>query len=133
MSLDDKSTNTDVITSLEVEDMPVAPEPVESNWFSLMPMLLIFVLFYFFLIRPQEKRRREHENFVSSVKKGEEVVTNSGLFGIIRKINDNDDTVIIEIAKDVEIKILKNSISDIINRKKDNKTQPEKVAKKKTK
>ena len=109
--------DTDIITSSEVEDMPVAPPPVESNWFSFVPMLLIFILFYFFLIRPQEKRRREHEDFVAGVKKGEEVLTNSGLFGVVRKINDSDDTVMIEVAKDIEIKVLKNSIANITSRK----------------
>ena len=81
-------------------------------------MVLIFVVFYFLLIRPQEKKRRNQETLVSGVKKGEEVMTNSGLFGVISKINDSDNTVMLQIAKDVEIKVLKTSIADIVSRSK---------------
>ncbi|GAB4166724.1 MAG: preprotein translocase subunit YajC [Rickettsiaceae bacterium] len=107
---------TDTITVQDTESVPVAPPPVESGWTSLIPMVLIFVVFYFLLIRPQEKRRREHENLVSGVKKGEEVMTNSGLFGIVTKINDSDSTVMVQVAKDVEVKVLKSSIANIVSR-----------------
>ena len=76
------------------------------------------MVFYFLLIRPQEKKRRNQETLVSGVKKGEEVMTNSGLFGVISKINDSDNTVMLQIAKDVEIKVLKTSIADIVSRSK---------------
>ncbi|MGC0371324.1 MAG: hypothetical protein DGJ47_000010 [Rickettsiaceae bacterium] len=116
------SANTpDTISIQEVEEMPVAPPAVESGWLGLMPMVLIFVLFYFLLIRPQEKKRREHEDFVAGVKKGEEIITNSGLFGRVSKINDSDNTIIVEIAKNIEVKMQKNSIADITNRQ--NKTK----------
>ena len=84
-------------------------------------MVLIFVVFYFLLIRPQEKKRRTQETLVSGVKKGgvlEEVMTNSGLFGVVTKINDSDNTIMVQIAKEVEVKVLKNSIADIISRSK---------------
>lgn len=70
------------------------------------------------LIRPQEKKRRQQDALVSGVKKGEEVLTNAGLFGTVIRINDSDNTVMLQIAKDVEVKILKNSISDIVSRNK---------------
>lgn len=110
---------TDTITVQDTSSAAAAPPPVESNgWTSLVPMVLIFVVFYFLLIRPQEKKRRNQETLVSGVKKGEEVMTNSGLFGVISKINDSDNTVMLQIAKDVEIKVLKTSIADIVSRSK---------------
>jgi preprotein translocase subunit YajC len=110
---------TDTITVQDTSSAAAAPPPVESNgWTSLVPMVLIFVVFYFLLIRPQEKKRRNQEALVSGVKKGEEVMTNSGLFGVISKINDSDNTVMLQIAKDVEIKVLKTSIADIVSRSK---------------
>ena len=110
-------TTTDTITVQDASSAPAAPPPVESSgWMSLVPMVLIFVVFYFLLIRPQEKKRRNQETLVSGVKKGEEVMTNSGLFGIVTKINDSDNTIMVQIAKDVEVKVLKNSIADIISR-----------------
>jgi len=112
-------TTTDTITVQDASSAPAAPPPVESSgWMSLVPMVLIFVVFYFLLIRPQEKKRRNQETLVSGVKKGEEVMTNSGLFGVVTKINDSDNTVMVQIAKDVEVKVLKNSIADIISRSK---------------
>lgn len=110
---------TDTITVQDTSSAAAAPPPVESNgWTSLVPMVLIFAVFYFLLIRPQEKKRRNQETLVSGVKKGEEVMTNSGLFGVISKINDSDNTVMLQIAKDVEIKVLKTSIADIVSRSK---------------
>lgn len=108
---------TETITVQDTDTTPVAPQPIESGWTSLVPMVLIFAVFYFFLIRPQEKKRREQEDMVSSVKRGEEVITNSGIYGVIRKINDSDNTVMLEIASGVEIRVLKSCIVDITSRK----------------
>lgn len=99
----------------ETTSLPVAPEPVQSGWMSMVPMVLIFVVFYFLLIRPQEKRRRQQQELVGGVKKGEEVVTSSGICGVVSKVND-DNTVEVEIAKDVSIKVLKTAIADITSR-----------------
>lgn len=93
-------------------------------------MLLIFVVFYFFLIRPQEKRRREKESLVNSVKKGEEVVTTGGIFGVVSKVNDGDNTVDLQIAENINIKILKTAISDLTSR---NNTKPKVPTEKKSK
>lgn len=117
MNTENNNDNTDTITVQDTEIAPIAPEPIQSGWTSMIPMVLIFVVFYFLLIRPQEKRRRAQENLVSSVKKGEEVMTSTGLFGVISKINDSDNTIMLQVAKDVEVKILKSSISDIVGRK----------------
>lgn len=111
---------TDTITVQDTNVAPTAPESMDNaSWQSVIPMVLIFVVFYFFLIRPQEKKRKQQEQLISGVKVGEEVLTNSGIFGIVRKVNDSDNFAYIEIAKDVQIKIMKNSITDIINRKKE--------------
>ena len=117
MNTENNNDNTDTITVQDTEIAPIAPEPIQSGWTSMIPMVLIFVVFYFLLIRPQEKRRRAQENLVSSVKKGEEVMTSTGLFGVISKINDSDNTIMLQVAKEVEVKILKSSISDIVGRK----------------
>jgi len=116
----------DTIALQETETTPNSPESMETSiWSNLVPMLLIFVVFYFLLIRPQEKKRKEQEALVLGIKKGEEVLTNAGLFGTVTKINDSDNTIILQIAKDTEIKILKNSIADITSRT-DNKEKKKK-------
>jgi preprotein translocase subunit YajC len=122
-----ENNNSDTIVSQETTTPPKAPDQIQSSLSSIVPMVLIFAVFYFLLLRPQEKRRRAQEDLVKGVKKGEEVSTNSGIFGTVTKINDSDHTVELEIAKDTQIKILKTAISDIISRKKEEK--PKKVTK----
>jgi preprotein translocase subunit YajC len=127
-----KATSSDTVTLQDSDALPKAPESLGNSWTSLVPMVLIFAVFYFLLIRPQEKRRRAQQDLVSGVKKGEEVLTNSGIIGIVSKINDSDNTVHISIAKDVEIKMLKTSISDILSRSKKEEAKDNKsLAKKK--
>lgn len=97
--------------------IPNPPEQPGSSWMSMLPLVMIVVVFYFFLIRPQEKKRKEQEELVKSVKKGEEVVTLSGIYGTVKKVNDTDATVELEIADKVSIKVLKSSIADVVSRK----------------
>lgn len=81
----------------------------EANPFmSFLPLLLIIVVFYFFMIRPQMKRQKETRKFRESLKKGDQVVTTGGIYGKIAEVKET--TVILEIAKDVLIKVDKNGI-----------------------
>lgn len=85
-----------------------------SSLMSLLPMVLIFVIFYFFLIRPQVKKQRAVESMISELKKGDEVVAGGGLYGVISKIEDN--IVHLEIADNVKIKVLKTSITECLSK-----------------
>jgi preprotein translocase subunit YajC len=135
MFIENAYAESDTITVQDTEAAPKAPPSMmESGWASMMPMILIFAVFYFLLIRPQEKRRRQQESLVAGVKIGEEVLTNSGIYGTVTKINDSDNTVYVQVAKDVEIKFLKNSIADVISRsKKEVPNDPKKALPKKSK
>ncbi|WP_253308553.1 MULTISPECIES: preprotein translocase subunit YajC [unclassified Rickettsia] len=124
------ANNSDIIEIQETEVVPVETAQAPSGWTSLIPMVLIFAVFYFLLLRPQEKRRRQRESLVSDVKKGEEILTNSGIFGTVSKVNDTDNKIEVEIAKDVHIKILKSAIVDITSRPKEIKTNKKDINKK---
>ncbi|WP_341790274.1 preprotein translocase subunit YajC [Rickettsia endosymbiont of Polydrusus tereticollis] len=124
------ANNSDIIEIQETEVVPVEPSQPFSGLTSLIPMVLIFAVFYFLLLRPQEKRRRQREKLVGDVKKGEEVLTNSGIFGTVSKVNDTDNKIEVEIAKDVHIKILKSAIVDITSRPKEIKTNKKDINKK---
>lgn len=114
--MSNQNIDTNAITV--AQEIPgIAPDATQNTFTSLVPLILIFVVFYFLLIRPQEKKRREQEEMVSTVKKGEEVLTQSGIYGVVTKVSDTEPTVEISIAKDVDVKILKSSISTIISRK----------------
>ena len=75
----------------------------------ILMMVLIFVVFYFFMIRPQQKRQKEIKKQRENMQPGDKVVTSGGIYGKIREIKD-DNTVIIEIAESVRIKVDKSSV-----------------------
>ena len=60
------------------------------------PLILIFVVAYFFMIRPQMKRQKDEKKFLSEIKKGDKVITKSGLYGKIVELNDKDNSCVIE-------------------------------------
>ncbi len=75
---------------------------------SFVPLILIFVVFYFLLIRPQQKKAKEHQAYLSNLKKGEKVITSGGIHGRITGLTDT--TVTLEIAENVRIKVTRSSI-----------------------
>ncbi len=85
------------------------PQGQEANpWMSMLPLLLIIVVFYFFMIRPQMKRQKEVRKFRESLAKGDKVVTTGGIYGKIVEVKET--TIILEVAKDVNIVVDKNGI-----------------------
>ena len=79
-----------------------------NQWSFLIMMILIFVVFYFFMIRPQTKKQKELQKQRESMKKGDKVVTAGGIYGEIKEVQDA--AFIITIAKDVTIKVSKESV-----------------------
>lgn len=77
----------------------------ENPWMSFLPFLLIIVVFYFFMIRPQMKRQKEVRNFREALKKGDKVMTTSGVHGVVNEIGDS--WALVEIAPNVKIKVEK--------------------------
>ena len=78
----------------------------------IMPWLLIFIIFYVLLIRPQQRRAKEHQAELSSVKKGDEVVTGGGLRGRVTKVSDAE--VEVEIAQGVRVRAVKSTLAQIV-------------------
>ncbi len=74
-----------------------------------LPMLLIIVVFYFFMIRPQMKKAKDHKKFVEELKKGDKIVTTSGIHGKI--VDLNDTTFLIEVESGTKIRFEKSSVS----------------------
>jgi preprotein translocase subunit YajC len=74
-----------------------------------LPMLLIIVVFYFFMIRPQMKKAKDHKKFVEELKKGDKVITTSGIHGKIVEMNDS--TFLIEVESGTKIRFEKSSVS----------------------
>lgn len=74
-----------------------------------LPMLLIIVVFYFFMIRPQMKKAKDHKKFVADLKKGDKVITLSGIHGKI--VDLNDTTFLIEVESGTKIRFEKSAVS----------------------
>lgn len=81
---------------------------------AFIPLILMFAIFYFLLIRPQQKKAKEHKNMVASIKKGDRVVNSGGLHGVVTGITD--DTVTMEIAPKVRVKVSRGSIAGVAGR-----------------
>jgi len=89
-------------------DAPPAADPIMG----FLPLILIFVVFYFLLIRPQQKRAKEHKAMVSTLKKGDWVVTNGGLLGRVADLGEN--FVKLEISDGVEIKVQRPAVAALM-------------------
>jgi preprotein translocase subunit YajC len=82
-------------------------------WTSLVPLVLLIVVFYFALIRPQQKKSKEHAELLKSVHPGDKIVTSSGIIGVIVAVKDK--TVSIRSA-DAKFEITKVAIAEIVER-----------------
>lgn len=90
-----------------------AAAPAEPNpMITLLMFGGLFIFMYFVIIRPQQKRRKEHANLVSSLNKGDEVVTNSGILGKISKVEGN--FLVLEVSDTVELKFQKDAVHAVL-------------------
>ena len=73
---------------------------------TLYQLLILFLLFYLFLIRPELKKAKKHQEMLAGLRKGDKILTRGGLYGVISKV-ENDNDLLIKIADGVEVKINK--------------------------
>ncbi len=82
-----------------------------STILSFLPFILIFVIFYFLLILPQQKRQKKLKAMLEALKKGDKIVTSSGIWGTITNLGK--DTVTVQIADNTKIKVQRDHISRV--------------------
>ena len=80
-------------------------------------MLIIYVvafiaIFYFMAIRPQQRQRKAHAALLSALKKGDRIVTAAGIYGTVKRVEEN--IVVVEVAKGVTMKISRRAVAEII-------------------
>jgi preprotein translocase subunit YajC len=89
-----------------------ATSNTSSNPLTLfLPLILMGGVFYFLLIRPQQKRVRAQQDLVNAVEVGDEIMTSGGIFGTIAEMDDDEGTVLVEIAPGTRIRMVKSGIS----------------------
>jgi len=81
----------------------------------LFPLILIFVVFYFLLIRPQQAKVKAQREMLGGVKRGDRVVTGGGIIGLVTKVI-GDNELQVELAEGVRVRIIKQTITDIVSR-----------------
>ena len=81
-----------------------------QQYSGLLMIVAIFAIMYIFMIRPQQKRQKEIQNFRNSITVGQAVVTAGGIYGVVKQIDENDNTLKIEVANGVCIKVDRNSV-----------------------
>ncbi len=89
-----------------------APAQSEGSLMSLLPLIGIFVIFYLLLIRPQSRRAKEHKQMIEALQRGDEIITSGGELGLL--LNVSDSYVIVEIAPNVEITLLKTAVQTLL-------------------
>ena len=89
-------------------------DPTTDLLVRLFPFAIIFVVFYFMMIRPQQRRLKEHQEMIGNLKRGDVVVTSGGLIGKVKSVADDEARV--EIATNVEVRVIRSTITEIRTR-----------------
>ncbi|MBL7128982.1 MAG: preprotein translocase subunit YajC [Ignavibacteria bacterium] len=79
---------------------------------SMLPFILIILVFYFLILRPQQKRQKDKQKMLQSVKKGDKVITAGGMHGQVEGVEDK--IVLVKIADGIKVKVEKSSIGNIV-------------------
>ncbi len=102
-----------------------------------LPLVLIFVVFYFLLIRPQQQKQKDQKQMLAAIKRGDRVVTGGGILGVVQRVpmvSDKDGKQVasqeieVEIAPNIRVTILRDTISSVIKPAVANDTKPAKKA-----
>jgi preprotein translocase subunit YajC len=88
-----------------------AAAPAGDMW-SMLPIVLMFVVLYFIMIRPQMKRAKEHKAMIDALQKGDEVIAAGGVVGKVGKINEN--YVALQIAEGVEVMVQRAAVQLVL-------------------
>jgi len=102
--------NSTLFAMMPSDPSGAGPSPISM----LLPLVGMLAIFYFLLIRPQQKRQKELQKMISALKKGDRVVTASGMYGSIAGLRD--DVVVVEIADGVKVEMLRNAVTGVVAR-----------------
>lgn len=81
---------------------------------NLIPLILMFAVFYWLLIRPQQQQRKKHQEMLRSLKTGDQVLTQGGIYGTIVGFGE-DNRIKLKIAENVKIDVARSYIADKVS------------------
>jgi preprotein translocase subunit YajC len=82
------------------------------DYVSLLPLVLIFVVFYFLLIRPQQTKLKQHRAMIEAIRRGDVITTGGGMIGKVTRILD-DGTLQLEIADNVRVRVVRATVAEV--------------------
>ena len=89
--------------------------PAAGGGMEMIIMLAVFgFIFYFMIYRPQAKRAKEHRNLMSSLSKGDEVLTSGGLVGKIAKVSADSDYIVLALNDQTQVTIKRDFVSAVL-------------------
>ena len=86
-----------------------------ANAGQFLPIVLIMGVFYFLLFRPQQQKQKQTQAMLKALKRGDRVVTGGGILGTVQRTNDKNSEIEVEIAPNVRITVLRDTISSVVN------------------
>lgn len=102
----------DIISQAYAEG--AAPAPAGGGMEMIIMLAVFGVIFYFMIFRPQSKRAKEHKNLMSSLSKGDEVLTSGGLVGKISKVSDENEFLVLALNDQTQITIKKDYVTAVL-------------------
>ncbi len=93
---------------------PAGPSGIEAIIQLIGPFIIIIPIIYFLIIRPQQRMRKQHADLLASITKGDTIVTAGGL--IVKVKGVADDELRIELAPNVEVRMLRGSVAEVKNK-----------------
>ncbi|MDQ8183681.1 preprotein translocase subunit YajC [Pelagicoccus sp. SDUM812005] len=98
---------------MDISSIVLAQEAApQGGIMSFLPFIVIFAAMYFLIIAPQRKKQKQHQQMITELKSGAEVVTSGGIYGTITNVKD--DRFVLKIAENTKIEISKASVASVI-------------------
>ncbi len=85
-----------------------------SSLMSFLPFIGVFVIMYFLMIRPQQQKQKQLQNELKTLRRGDRIVTSGGIIGIVQKSRDDSQEIEVEIAPNVRVMVLRNTVSTVL-------------------
>ena len=85
-------------------EAPPARPPIPTEF---IPLIALFILGYFFLIRPIRRQEKERQALLTSLKKGDKIITNSGIYGTVVAVSDTEDEITVKVDDNVRLRMTK--------------------------
>ncbi len=92
------------------------------------PIVIIFIVFYVLFFRPQQQKQKETRSMLSALRRGDRIVTAGGILATVQRVREGSDEIEVEIAPNVRVVVLRDTISSVVKPKAANDVAPAKAS-----